>query len=134
MARRNRVWIIAVSAVLAVCHARAAFAFGPLAHRIAGLLAEPELCSAARTEVAALGGAPKNEMGVAPFAHTSPIYLELAGRKIFQADAARALVADMEAAEKAIGAKAKFDRDAQREEVLKIYRDGIALLRKRLNE
>ncbi|HVS23267.1 MAG TPA: S1/P1 nuclease [Gammaproteobacteria bacterium] len=33
-----------------------ALAFGPLGHRVAGLLAERELCPAAREEVAALGG------------------------------------------------------------------------------
>jgi hypothetical protein len=35
---------------------RAAGAFGPLGHRIAGLLAEPALCASAREEIAALGG------------------------------------------------------------------------------
>src|SRR5262245_40601975 len=64
MARRKRVWIIAVSAVLAVSYARAALAFGPLVHRIAGLLAEPELCAAARTEVAALGRASLADLGL----------------------------------------------------------------------
>jgi hypothetical protein len=64
MARRNPLWIIAVSAVLAVCYARTALAFGPLAHRIAGLLAERELCAEARTEVAALGGESLADLGV----------------------------------------------------------------------
>ena len=78
------------------------------------------------------GSGQKNEMGETPFAHTSPIYVELGGKSVFQAEAARALVADMEAALKAIPAKAVFDRDAQRDEVLKIYRDGIATLRRQL--
>ena len=56
MARRNPIWLITISAVLALSHAHSALAFGPLAHRIAGLLAEPELCAAARSELAALGG------------------------------------------------------------------------------
>jgi hypothetical protein len=43
-----------ICAVLAM--PRAANAFGPLGHRIAGLLAEPALCTAARTEIATLGG------------------------------------------------------------------------------
>src|SRR5262249_27997043 len=40
-------------------------AFGPDGHRIAGLLAEPRLCPAARAEVAALtGGEPLAELGL----------------------------------------------------------------------
>lgn len=42
-----------------------ALAFGPDGHRIAGLLAEPRLCAAARAEVAAIGaGATLAELGV----------------------------------------------------------------------
>jgi hypothetical protein len=63
MARRNPVEVIAILAALAA-HSHTALAFGPPAHRIAGLLAEPELCAAARTEVAALGGASLADLGV----------------------------------------------------------------------
>jgi hypothetical protein len=45
--------LVVICAALAV--PRAASAFGPLGHRIAGLLAEPALCPAARDEIAALG-------------------------------------------------------------------------------
>jgi hypothetical protein len=76
----------------------------------------------------------KNEMGEALFAHTSPIYLELGGKRAFKKEAAEALLADMESALKVIPTKAKFAEDAQREEVLKIYREGIATLRRRLSE
>ena len=64
MARRNPLWIVGLSVLLAVCCPRAAHAFGPLAHRIAGLLAERELCAAARTEVAALGDESLADLGV----------------------------------------------------------------------
>ena len=64
MARRSPAPIIVIFAALAVCPGHTALAFGPLAHRIAGLLAEPELCEAARAEVVALGGAPLAELGV----------------------------------------------------------------------
>jgi len=76
----------------------------------------------------------KNEMGEALFAHTSPIYLELGRKRIFRKDAAHALVSDLESALKVIPTKAKFDTDAQREEVLRIYRDGIETLQRRLRE
>ncbi len=76
----------------------------------------------------------RNEMDEPLFAHTSPIYFEFAGRGVFQPEAARALVADMEAAELAIRTNGHFKDDAQRDEVLAIYREGAALLRRRLNE
>ena len=76
----------------------------------------------------------KNEMGEALFAHTSPIYLELGGKSVFKKEAAEALLADMESALKVLPSKARFAEYAQREDVLKIYREGIATLRRRLSE
>lgn len=75
-----------------------------------------------------------NEMGEALFAHTSPVYIELGGRRVFRPEAAKALIAEMESALSQIPAKGKFANEAQREEVLKIYRDGIRSLRQRLGE
>lgn len=66
------------------------------------------------------------------FGHTSPIYVAGDGQSIFQRESAEALLADMESALKTIPAKSKFSNDAQREEVLNIYREGIAMLRRRL--
>lgn len=76
----------------------------------------------------------KNEMGEALFAHTSPVYIELGGQRVFRRDSAKALVAEMESSLQQVPAKGKFANDAQREDVLKIYRDGIQSLRKRLDE
>lgn len=76
---------------------------------------------------------PKNEMGEPLFGHTSAIYVEVADRPIFKPAAAREMIADMEGAITNIVAKAQFDDDAQREEVLKIYRDGIETLSRRLD-
>jgi hypothetical protein len=76
----------------------------------------------------------RNEMDEPIFAHTSPIYIEFGGKHVFKREAAETLLADMESALNVIPAKAKFAGDTQREEVLKIYRDGIASLRKRLSE
>ena len=76
----------------------------------------------------------KNEMDEVLFAHTSPIYIDVDGKRVFKKDAAEALLADMDSALKVIPTKAKFADDTQREEVLNIYRDGIATLRKRLSE
>ena len=76
---------------------------------------------------------PKNEMDEPLFGHTSAIYVEVAGKPIFKPAAARELVAEMEGAVKDIAAKGQFDNPAQREEVLKVYRDGIVTLQRRLN-
>jgi hypothetical protein len=47
---------VALLGVAAIALPGDALAFGPLGHRVAGLLAEPGLCPAARGEVAELGG------------------------------------------------------------------------------
>ncbi len=75
---------------------------------------------------------PKNEMDEPLFGHTSAIYVEVAGKPVFKPTAARELIADMEAAVKDITAKGQFANDAQRDEVLKVYRDGIAEMSRRL--
>ena len=74
----------------------------------------------------------KSELGEPLFGHTSAVYIELAGKTIFQPEAAKALIADMQQAIKTIQEKAKYDNEAQRDEVLDVYRQGIASLRKRL--
>jgi hypothetical protein len=51
-----RALLLALLGAAVLVPPRAAQAFGPLGHRIAGLLAQPALCPAARDEVAALGG------------------------------------------------------------------------------
>ena len=80
------------------------------------------------------GSGPKNEMGRGVFAHTSPIYVEFAGHGVFQRDAAQSLLAEMDSALRKIPASGTFESAGQREEVLQIYRDGIATLRRRLGE
>ena len=74
---------------------------------------------------------PKNEMDEPLFGHTSAIYVEVAGKPIFKT-AARELIADMDGAMKDVTSKGQFDNDAQREEVLKVYREGIESLTRRL--
>jgi hypothetical protein len=76
----------------------------------------------------------KNELGGALFGHTSAVYIELAGKKIFKPDAAKELIADMQQSIQTIQEEAVFADQRQRERVLGIYRDGIATLRKRLGQ
>ncbi|MSU70208.1 MAG: hypothetical protein EXS39_05440 [Opitutaceae bacterium] len=79
-------------------------------------------------------GKDRNEMGEALFGHTSPIYLEIAGRPVFRRADAQELIADLETSLRTIQTKAQFADEPQRNEVLGAYREGIAMLRRRLQE
>ncbi|HEX5104381.1 MAG TPA: CehA/McbA family metallohydrolase [Pirellulaceae bacterium] len=76
----------------------------------------------------------QNEFGKPHFAHTSPIYIELAGRRIFRPEVARGLIADMEKSIEAIKAEGKFADAAEEEAVLSVYREGIAVMQQRLSQ
>jgi hypothetical protein len=76
----------------------------------------------------------KNELDGALFAHTSPIYIHLAGKRIFQPDVARGLIDEMEQNVKEIQAKGVFANDRERDAVMQVYRDGIETLRRRIAE
>jgi hypothetical protein len=73
-----------------------------------------------------------SELGYPLFAHTSPIYIELAGRTIFRKDTAQALIEEMRDSMKTIEAKAVFGGDDERQRVLQVYRDAIRRLETRL--
>jgi len=70
----------------------------------------------------------KNELDQPLFAHTSPIYVELGGRRMFDRAAATALLEELKAAPPLIEAQGKFADDAQRARVLDVYRDAILRL------
>jgi len=74
----------------------------------------------------------KNEFDKPLYAHTSPIYLELAGQRIFRPEVAEELIAEMRKNLETIASTGKFANDEEREAVLAVHREGIALLRQRL--
>ena len=76
----------------------------------------------------------ENELGHPLRAHTSPVYIELAGKRIFEPEVARELIAEMEEGIKTIEAKATFANDRERRAVLNVYQEGIAILRGRLEK
>jgi hypothetical protein len=80
----------------------------------------------------ALKGKGVNEFGQGLFGHTSPIYIDYAGRRVFQPDTARALAKEMEAAVDEILKRSKFAGDAEKMQVLRVYTSGIEALEKRL--
>jgi hypothetical protein len=74
------------------------------------------------------------ELGQPLFAHTSPIYVEQSGRRIFRKDVAQDLIEEMEESIESIQRQAKFADEAERQAVLGVYQAGIDVLRKRLAE
>jgi hypothetical protein len=73
-----------------------------------------------------------NEFDKPLYAHTSPIYVELAGQRIFRRQVAEELIAEIQKNMESITAAGKFANDEEREAVLKVHREGIAVLRRRL--
>ena len=76
----------------------------------------------------------KNELEKPLFAHTSPIYVQFAGKKIFRIETAKELIGEIEKSIAEIESKAKFGNDSEREAVLRVYREGIEELRRQLRE
>lgn len=73
-----------------------------------------------------------NELGQAIFAHTSPVYIDLAGERLFDPSAAEQLIKLVETGREEILAKGKFLSPDGRQRVQAIHDDAIALLRDRL--
>lgn len=73
-----------------------------------------------------------NEMGEALFSHTSPIYVDVAGKRRFNPEAAQELEAQLEISIESIQAQAMFASPEDREFVLGIYRDALTDLKARL--
>ncbi len=76
----------------------------------------------------------ENLFGKKLFAHTSPIYVESRGRRIFRRDVAEQLIKEMESNIETIQEKAVFATDEERDNVLDVHRQGIAALKKRIAE
>ncbi len=77
-------------------------------------------------------GFTQNEFGARLFAHTSPIYVQLAGQGVFERATAQGLIDEMLAEVQRITAQAVFDDESQRRRVLDVYQDAISVLSKRL--
>jgi len=76
----------------------------------------------------------KNKLGAPLFGHTGAVYVEIAGKTIFKPEVAKKLIANMNEAMRTIREKASFANDKQADEILNVYREGIASLRKRLEK
>ena len=76
----------------------------------------------------------KNELGQPLFAHTSPVYLTLQGKRIFASEIARELVRELRESVFEIEAQGTFADDAQKERILIVYRMAIEQLEHRIAE
>jgi hypothetical protein len=76
----------------------------------------------------------KNELGQQLFAHTSPIYIDFGGKRVFDIDAARALQRQMEEAPGEIRSRGTFGNDTARDRILAIYNETAKELARRINE
>lgn len=76
----------------------------------------------------------ENEFGGRLFSHTSPIYVQVAGRGVFDKKTAAGLVDEMKSDMKKIEAQAVFDDETQRQQVMRVYQEAIGVVEKRLAE
>lgn len=75
----------------------------------------------------------KNEFDQQLFAHSSPVYLDFAGRRVFDVESARAFLRLIEEATANIRARGTFSGPAARDKLLSLYEEAVADLRGRIN-
>jgi hypothetical protein len=76
---------------------------------------------------------PSNEFGRDLFAHTSPVYVEVAGRGVFERTVAVELLEEMQSNRTLIAEKSLFADAGERQRVLRVHDEAIARLRERLS-
>lgn len=77
---------------------------------------------------------PLNEYGRELFAHTSATFVDVDGRRMFDVEAARKLLAEMERNRAFIDGEGVFANEAERMLVLSVYDEGISLMQQRIDK
>lgn len=80
-----------------------------------------------------IDGTTKNELDRPLYAHSSPVYVDIAGRRVFDVEAARGLLTLIEEGQEAIRAQGSFSSDVNRDGVLAHYDQAAKDLRERIN-
>jgi len=75
---------------------------------------------------------PLNEFGRELFSHTSPVYVTLAGRSVFNRQVAKELLEKMKKSRTLVLEQGRFEDDLSKARVLDVHNDGIAALERRL--
>ena len=73
-----------------------------------------------------------NELGKPLFAHTSPVYVEVNGQRVFAPEVARELIADIDSNMQTIRSKGKFDTAEELNAVLRVHQAAIKTLQSQL--
>jgi hypothetical protein len=76
----------------------------------------------------------KNELNRLLYAHSSPVYVELSGKGVFDVEAARSLQRELEEARDAIRQRGRFSTPAARDQVLALYERATKELTERVNQ
>jgi hypothetical protein len=76
---------------------------------------------------------PLNEYGRELFAHTSAVYVNLAGRGVFDVTSAKSLLQEMKTSRDFIREHATFANDQERVAVLRVYDEGIRQMQQRID-
>lgn len=74
----------------------------------------------------------KNELGYQLFAHTSPVYVEVGGKRVFDVEAAEAMLKQIEEGQSAIQKQGVFSDPEAGQKLLAMYREAAAELRARM--
>lgn len=82
---------------------------------------------------ARIDGQTKNELDRPLYAHSSPVYVDVAGRRRFDVDAARGLLKLIEEGQEAIRVQGRFSSERARQQVNALYEDAARNLRERIN-
>lgn len=77
---------------------------------------------------------PLNDLGQTLFAHTSPVYVEVAGRAVFMPSVAQDLLDEVRRNKELVEQRAVFADDHERGHVLAVYDEGIAAIEKLLKQ
>ncbi len=75
----------------------------------------------------------KNELGRTPYGHTSPVYVNYAGKGVFDVEAAQALLKQVEEGQGVVRAAGHFSSLDARKRVEKLYEDAAKNIRDRIN-
>jgi hypothetical protein len=75
---------------------------------------------------------PLNELGRELYSHTSPVYVRVARRSVFDPRVARELLEKMKKGRAVVVEQGRFEDDLAKARVLDVYDDGIAVLERRL--
>ncbi|MCI0377230.1 MAG: CehA/McbA family metallohydrolase [Gemmataceae bacterium] len=76
----------------------------------------------------------KNELDRQLFAHTSPVYVEMKGKRLFDLESGLALLKQIEEGAAAIRAQGHFGSPAASAKLLALYDDGAKELREKINQ